>query len=58
MLVTAHLLWRRHAAALWLYALLTLATLAWSGWEAGLDWWPLAARGDVIFLRGLALLPS
>jgi quinoprotein glucose dehydrogenase len=56
MLVTAYLLWRRHAAALWLYALLTLATLAWSVWEAGLDWWPLAARGDVIFLLGLALL--
>ncbi|MBP0443822.1 glucose/quinate/shikimate family membrane-bound PQQ-dependent dehydrogenase [Roseomonas sp. SSH11] len=56
MLATALLLWRRSSSALWLYALLTLGTLAWAVWEAGLDWWPLAARGDVVFLVGLALL--
>src|SRR4051794_22430706 len=56
MLVTAWLLWRRQLAALWLYALLTAATLAWAVWEAGLDWWPLAARGDIIFLLGLFFL--
>jgi quinoprotein glucose dehydrogenase len=56
MLVTAFLLYRRRPAALWVYALLTAATLGWSVWEAGLDWWPLAARGDVVFLVGLALL--
>jgi quinoprotein glucose dehydrogenase len=56
MLVTAWLLWRRRPAALWLYALVTLATLAWALWEAGLDWWPLAARGDVVFLLGIAML--
>ncbi|WP_367605479.1 glucose/quinate/shikimate family membrane-bound PQQ-dependent dehydrogenase [Teichococcus wenyumeiae] len=56
MLTTAWLLWRRRPAALWLYAFLTIATLAWALWEAGLDWWPLAARGDIIFLLGIALL--
>jgi quinoprotein glucose dehydrogenase len=56
MLATAWLLWRRSPASLWLYALLTLLTLVWSIWEAGLDWWPLAARGDIVFLAGAALL--
>jgi quinoprotein glucose dehydrogenase len=46
----------RSAAALWIYAAVVLGTLAWSLWEVGLDWWPLAARGDVIFLAGLYLL--
>lgn len=55
-LATATLLFRRKAAALWLYAALVLATLAWALWEAGLDWWPLAARGDILFLLGLFLL--
>lgn len=50
------LLYRRSHSALWLYALLVLMTLAWSLWEAGLDWWPLAARGDVLFVVGLFLL--
>lgn len=54
--VAGMLLWRRRAAALWLYTLLVLGTLAWSLWEAGLDWWPMAARGDVIFVLGLILL--
>jgi len=49
------LLWRRSAAALWVYALFLLGTLAWSLWEVGLDWWPLAARLDVPFLLGLLL---
>ncbi|HEX2528814.1 MAG TPA: glucose/quinate/shikimate family membrane-bound PQQ-dependent dehydrogenase [Geminicoccus sp.] len=56
MLTTAYLLWRRRPAAPWVYALLTVGTLVWAIWEAGFDWWPLAARGDVIFLLGLALL--
>ncbi|MBO1074997.1 glucose/quinate/shikimate family membrane-bound PQQ-dependent dehydrogenase [Roseomonas marmotae] len=56
MLVTAWLLWRRSPAALWVYALLTAATLLWAIWESGLSWWPLTARGDLIFLLGLVLL--
>lgn len=42
--------------ALVVYALLVAGTLAWALWEVGLDWWPLAARGDVVFLVGLLML--
>lgn len=55
-ITTALLLWRQRPAALWVYALLLLATLAWSLWEAGLDWWPLATRLGLPFLLGLWLL--
>ncbi|WP_085936837.1 glucose/quinate/shikimate family membrane-bound PQQ-dependent dehydrogenase [Enhydrobacter aerosaccus] len=54
--VTAVFLYRRRAAALWLYALIVLGTLGWSVAEIGLDWWPLAARGGIVFLIGLWLL--
>jgi len=47
---------KRLPEALWIYALLVVATVAWALWESGLDWWPLAARGDVLFLLGLFLL--
>jgi quinoprotein glucose dehydrogenase len=50
------LLYKRKPAALALYALLVFGTLIWSLWEVGLDWWPLAARGDILFLMGLFLL--
>jgi quinoprotein glucose dehydrogenase len=53
---TAYLLIRGRTAALWVFALLVLATLLWSVWEVGFDWWPLAARGDVFFVLGLLLL--
>lgn len=56
LVVVSVLLYRRSRLALWVYALLVLATLAWSLWEVGLDWWPLAARGDVVFVLGLFLL--
>jgi quinoprotein glucose dehydrogenase len=56
LIATGILLIQARPAALWLYALLTLGTLGWALWEVGLDWWPLAARGDVIFLFGLFLL--
>ncbi len=49
-------MWRRSAAAFWIFAALLLCTLAWALWEAGLDWWPLAARLDVLFLLGLVLV--
>jgi quinoprotein glucose dehydrogenase len=54
--VSGILLWRRRAAALGLYAVVLAAMLAWSLLEAGLDWWPLAARLDVAFVLGLVLL--
>lgn len=56
LLAVAWLLWRRHWAALPLFALLFAGTLAWALWESGLDWWPLAARLGVLFLLGALLL--
>ena len=50
------LLWRGSAEALIVYAVLLGAMVAWSLWEVGLDWWPLAARLDVAFVFGLLLL--
>ncbi len=55
-LATAVLAAMRRPAALTLYAVFVVGTLAWALWEAGFDWWPLAARGDVIFLMGILLL--
>lgn len=54
--VTGLLLLARRRAALPVFAALLLGTLAWALWEVGLDWWPLAARGDVIFAIALWLL--
>jgi quinoprotein glucose dehydrogenase len=56
MLVTAALLFRRSAKALWVYGGVVLATLAWAVWEIGFDWWPMASRGDVVAPIGLWLL--
>ncbi|MBX4931980.1 glucose/quinate/shikimate family membrane-bound PQQ-dependent dehydrogenase [Rhizobium bangladeshense] len=55
-LVTAGLLLMRKAAALWVYAVLVVAALAWAVWEVGFDWWQLGPRGEVIILLGLWLL--
>src|SRR5690606_33677036 len=55
-LVTAFLLHRRRAAALWLYAVFIVASLAWAVWEVGFDWWQLGPRGGVIVLVGLWLM--
>ncbi|KAB0269120.1 glucose/quinate/shikimate family membrane-bound PQQ-dependent dehydrogenase [Microvirga brassicacearum] len=55
-LATGFLLLAGRPAALWVYAIVVAGTLAWALWEAGLDWWPLAARGDVVFLVGLFLV--
>jgi quinoprotein glucose dehydrogenase len=54
--LTGMLLIRYGPLALWVYTLVMAGTLAWALWEAGLDWWPLAARGGVPFLVGLFLL--
>lgn len=55
MLITAFLLHRRRPQALWWYAGLVVFTVLWAVYEAGLDWWPIAARGDVVFLLGLLM---
>jgi quinoprotein glucose dehydrogenase len=56
LLLSAALLSRGGGAGLWVYALVVAATLGWSLWEVGLDWWPMAARGDVFFVLGVILL--
>jgi glucose dehydrogenase len=55
-LITGVLLMAGRRAALWVYAAVLIGTLIWAVSEVGLDWWPLAARGDVIFPLGLWLL--
>jgi len=56
LLATGVLLARRSAAALWVYGALLLGSAAWAVWEVGVDWWPLAARLDILFLLGLWLV--
>lgn len=55
-LLTAFLLVTARPAALWVFAAVVAGTLIWALWEVGLDWWPLGARGGVVFLVGLFLL--
>ncbi|WP_064681939.1 glucose/quinate/shikimate family membrane-bound PQQ-dependent dehydrogenase [Rhizobium bangladeshense] len=55
-LITAGLLLMRKAVALWVYAVLVIAALAWAVWEVGFDWWQLGPRGGMIILLGLWLL--
>ncbi len=56
MLATAWLLWRRNAAALWLYAIILLGTMAWGIWEVGFDFWALTPRCDVLVFFGVWLI--
>lgn len=56
LLLTSWLLGRRRAEALWVYAALLAGTMAWAIWEAGLDFWSLAPRGDVLVPLGLWLM--
>lgn len=39
------------------FNLLFIATIIWSLWESGFDFWALAPRLDIIFILGLLLLP-
>lgn len=56
LLATAALLMAGRPAALWAFAVVLAGTLAWALWEAGLDWWPLATRGGLVFALGALLL--
>ena len=56
LLVVAGLLFARHRAAIWLYAVLLLATLAWTIYEVRFDWWQLAPRIDLWCILGLWLI--
>jgi quinoprotein glucose dehydrogenase len=55
MLLTALLLFMRRPAALLVYGLVVLLSLAWAVWEVGFDWWQLGPRGGVIVLLGIWL---
>ncbi len=55
-LVTGTMLFARHHAALWVYAAVLIGTLIWALYEVGFDWWPLAARGDIMYPLGVWLL--
>ena len=46
----------RPAAARGLFAVLFVVSLGWALWEAGLDWWPLAARLGLLWVLGALLL--
>src|SRR4051812_45068803 len=56
LLLTSWLLAIRRAEALWVYAALLLGTMVWAIFEAGLDFWTLAPRGDVLAPLGLWLM--
>jgi quinoprotein glucose dehydrogenase len=56
LLVVAGLLFARRRAAIWLYAALLLATLAWTLYEVRFDWWQLAPRIDLWCILGLWLI--
>jgi quinoprotein glucose dehydrogenase len=55
-LVTGALLIAGRPSALCIYGAVLMGTLIWAIVEIGFDWWPLAARGDVVFPLGLWLL--
>jgi quinoprotein glucose dehydrogenase len=55
-LLTAFLLLKRKASALWVYAALIVVSLIWAIYEVGFDWWQLGPRGGLIILLGLWLL--
>jgi len=54
--ITGVLLIAGRRSALWVYAAVLIGTLIWAVSEVGFDWWPLAARGDILFPMGLWLL--
>ena len=55
-LLTAILLFMKRPAALWVYAVVIVASLAWAVWEVGFDWWQLGPRGGVIIVLGFWLM--
>ncbi|UIJ72306.1 PQQ-binding-like beta-propeller repeat protein [Aurantimonas sp. HBX-1] len=55
-LATAALVFLRRPEALLVFAAVVVGTLIWALYEVGFDWWPLAARGGLVFLLGLLLL--
>lgn len=50
------LIWRGHRAGIAVFGLATLATIAWSLWEVGLDGWALIPRLAWLAVLGFVLL--
>ena len=55
-MISGGLLLAMRRSALWVFAAVLIGTLFWAVYEVGLDWWPLAARGDIIYPMGVWLL--
>ena len=55
LLASSWMLLKRSPWVIAIFAATLAATLAWSLWEVGLDWWPLAARLGVLTVLGLVL---
>lgn len=56
LLLSAGLLWAKRSAAQWVMALVLIATLAWSLYEAGLNFWQLEPRLVIPAVLGILLL--
>jgi quinoprotein glucose dehydrogenase len=56
LIATGALLFYGRASALALFAVVLLGTLIWAIWEAGLAFWGMAPRGDVLVPIGIWLL--
>jgi quinoprotein glucose dehydrogenase len=56
LVATTTLLFRGHREALTVYAVLLTGTLVWAVAEAGLDFWLLAPRGDILVPLGIVLI--
>ena len=56
MLAVSFTLRRRRVIANSLYALLLIGTMAWSLWESGFSWWPLASRMGTLLVLALPLM--
>ena len=56
LIVTAVLVYRASAAALWVYAIVLAGTLIWALAEVGLDFWQLSPRGNLLVPIAVALL--
>ncbi len=55
MLASAVLLWRRRASGAWIFWALLLATVAWTAWESGLDYWRWVPRLGLMVFLGLCV---
>ena len=61
LIATGLLLTRQHMAAVWVYLVTWLGTVAWAWWEVGADWWqqvPRLVAPTLILILVLLCLPA